>query len=139
MADFMTRDQRSRAMSKVRGRDTEIERIIRSSLHRKGFRFRKNVSSLPGRPDIVLAKYRSVIFIHGCLWHGHKDCKASKLPETRRSFWEKKITDNIIRDQRHIEALKDAGWNVLVVWECFIKNRNKREEVVEQIIKALKG
>jgi DNA mismatch endonuclease (patch repair protein) len=111
-------------MSKVRGKDTGIEKFVRSELHRRGLRFRKNVASLPGRPDIVLPKYRTVVFVHGCFWHGHENCKASKLPETRRDFWERKISGNIERDARHIKTLNDNGWNVLIIWECSLKYKN---------------
>jgi DNA mismatch endonuclease (patch repair protein) len=122
--DIMTPAQRSRAMSKVRGKDTGIEKFVRSELHRRGLRFRKNVASLPGRPDIVLPKYRTIVFVHGCFWHGHENCKASKLPETRRDFWERKISGNIERDARHIKTLNDKGWKVLIIWECSLKYKN---------------
>jgi DNA mismatch endonuclease (patch repair protein) len=111
-------------MSKVRGKDTGIEKFVRSELHRRGLRFRKNVASLPGRPDIVLPKYRTVVFVHGCFWHGHENCKASKLPETRRDFWERKLSGNIERDARHIKTLNDNGWKVLIIWECSLKYKN---------------
>jgi len=118
MTDFMTKEQRSRAMSRVRGSETQLERLVRSELHKHGFRFRKNVRSLPGRPDIVLPKHRAVIFVHGCFWHGHQGCPASKLPETNREFWEEKIAANIVRDARQLENLRSLGWRVGVVWGC---------------------
>ena len=122
MADFMTRAQRSNAMSAVRGTETEIEKFLRSQLHRQGFRFRKNVKDLPGRPDIVLPRHRSVVFVHGCFWHHHKNCKRSQLPDTRRTFWAKKIGDNVKRDQRQISDLRKEGWQVLLSWECELKD-----------------
>jgi DNA mismatch endonuclease (patch repair protein) len=135
VADFMSVEQRSAAMSAVRGKDTAIERSLRSSLHRRGFRFRKNVRGLPGQPDIVLPKYGFVIFVHGCFWHHHLNCKRSKLPSTRRDFWAKKIRDNVKRDQRQIRALRDRGWNVKVVWECNLRNDEQR--VVEELVQRL--
>jgi DNA mismatch endonuclease (patch repair protein) len=136
----MTPAQRSRAMSKVRGKDTGIERFVRSALHRRGFRFRKNVSFLPGRPDIVLPKYQTVIFVHGCFWHGHQNCKAAKLPETRREFWENKIFGNVTRDAKHIRALQETGWKVLIIWECALKYKNdsEKEAAIERLIENIK-
>ncbi|MDX6500898.1 MAG: mismatch endonuclease, patch repair protein [Blastocatellia bacterium] len=137
MADFMTTTQRSRAMSAVRGIETEIERTVRSHLHRKGFRFRKNVEDLPGRPDIVLPKHRCVIFVHGCFWHHHKECKRSKLPTTRRAFWSKKIGDNVKRDQRQTNNLRKEGWRVLTVWECELRDPKNQTRAVEKLIVKL--
>lgn len=141
MPDVMTPAQRSRAMSKVRGKDTGIEKFVRSQLHRKGFRFRKHVANLPGRPDIVLPKYNTVIFVHGCFWHGHENCKASKLPETRREFWEKKISGNVTRDTKHIEALSAIGWKVLIIWECSLKYKStvEKDEAIEGLAKLIKS
>lgn len=131
----MSTEQRSAAMSAVRGKDTTIERSLRSSLHRRGFRFRKNVGDLPGRPDIVLPKYDFVIFVHGCFWHHHLNCKRSKLPSTRRDFWAKKIQDNVKRDEQQIRALRDRGWNISVVWECNLRNDEQR--VVDELVQGL--
>jgi len=134
MADFMSKVQRSRAMSAVRGSETEIERRVRSELHKRGFRFRKNVSRLPGRPDIVLPKYRTVVFVHGCFWHRHDGCSRSKLPASNRRFWSKKIGDNVKRDQRQVRALISSGWRVLIVWECELRTL---QDVVERLMSAL--
>ena len=139
MTDFMTSLQRSNAMSAVRSTETNIERTVRSHLHRKGFRFRKNVKELPGRPDIVLPKFLSVIFVNGCFWHHHKDCTRSKLPATRREFWSKKIGDNVTRDQRHIKALTDAGWRVLTVWECELRDPKTQDKAINKIIAKLQN
>lgn len=122
MADFMTPQQRSRAMSKVRSRDTKNEKLVRSYLHNHGFRFRKNVDDLPGKPDIVLPKYKSVILIHGCFWHNHS-CAKSTLPTSRKEFWGNKILANKARDERNIEYLLKLGWHVKVIWECELKIR----------------
>ena len=139
MADFMTRTQRSKAMSAVRGTETEIERRLRSCLHRKGYRFRKNVKDLPGRPDIVLPKYRSVVFVNGCFWHHHKNCKRYRLPDTRRTFWEKKIGDNVTRDQLQVSELRKKGWQVLLIWECELRDSRIQEKAVEKLITKLKS
>ena len=135
MADFMTKTQRSRAMAAVPSSETEIERTVRCELHRAGFRFRKNVRDfLPGRPDIVLPKYRCIIFVHGCFWHQHKNCKRSKLPATRREFWTKKIGENVKRDHRQITTLRTSGWRVLIVWECEVKRAATPQKVVKNLI-----
>jgi len=120
--DFMTPKQRSGAMSQVRASDNKIERTVRALLHKKGFRFRKNVKRLPGKPDIVLSKFKAIIFIHGCFWHSHNGCKKSTLPNTRRDFWQKKIHANVKRDQQNINDLMKEGWRVAVVWECVLKD-----------------
>ena len=105
-------------MAKIRGDETQPEIVVRKFLFSKGFRFRKNVKTLPGKPDIVLPKYKAVIFIHGCFWHKHKNCKKAQLPETRKEFWEKKISGNVERDKKNIRQLKKAGWQVIVLWQC---------------------
>ncbi len=137
MADFMTSSQRSSAMSAVRGTETKIERTLRSHLHRQGFRFRKNVKELAGRPDIVLPKHRCVIFVHGCFWHHHKNCKRSKLPSTRRDFWAAKIAANVKRDRNQARSLHNIGWKVLTIWECALRNPAEKERAIEKLIKKL--
>jgi DNA mismatch endonuclease, patch repair protein len=141
MPDIFSPEQRSRVMSKVRGRDTGIEKMVRSALHRRGLRFRKNVTNLPGKPDIVLTRYRTVVFVHGCFWHGHENCKASKLPETRREFWERKISGNVERDAKNVRALCDNGWKVLTIWECALKYKSisDREEAVNALAKQIRS
>lgn len=133
MVDFMTREQRSKAMSAVRATETQIEKILRSELHRRGYRFRKNVKTLPGHPDIVLPKYRCVIFVHGCFWHHHKNCKRSKLPTTRPAFWTKKIEENVRRDRRQLSRLRSDGWQVIVIWECQIKRAIREEKLLDKL------
>jgi len=127
MSDIFSSKKRSEIMSKISGKETKPEILVRKYLFANGFRFRKNVKTLPGKPDIVLPKYKTIIFVHGCFWHGHKDCKKSKLPKTRKEFWENKIRGNIQRDKTNIEELKNQGWNVLVLWECELKNKELRE------------
>ncbi len=112
-------------MSRIRGTDTKPERIVRSLLHRSGYRFRLHRKDLPGRPDIVLPRYQAVILVHGCFWHRHKGCRFAYTPKSRREFWEKKFADNIARDRRNIRALRRLGWRCITVWECETKNEEK--------------
>lgn len=132
MADNLTTQQRRYAMSQVRGQNTKPEKTVRSLLHRLGFRFRKNVKNLPGKPDIVLPKYRTAIFVNGCFWHGHENCKRATMPNTRREFWEKKISSNISRDKRSIELLQQNGWRVMTIWQCQLRNQKESEEIVKK-------
>lgn len=134
MADRITPKQRSRTMSKVKNKDTGIEIRIRSELHKKGFRFRKNVSNLPGTPDIVLPKYKTVIFVHGCFWHQHDGCPKSGRPKSNIEFWNDKLDKNVDRDGRNIETLKSMGWKVLLVWECELKDTENLIEKLTQDI-----
>lgn len=129
MADIVDSATRSRMMSGIRGRDTKPEVLVRSLLHRQGFRFRLQVRTLPGRPDIVLPRYRAVIFVHGCFWHGH-DCHLFRLPATRTEFWRSKIENNRNRDRRVREELLAADWRVAVVWECALRGAGKDLEGV---------
>src|SRR5215204_2955106 len=121
MVDFMTKEQRSKAMSAVRAAETQIEKILRSELHLRGYRFRKNVKTLPGRPDIVLPKYKCVIFVHGCFWHGHIQCKYYVIPKSRTEWWLNKINNNIANDKKAENSLKQSGWKVIIIWECQLK------------------
>ena len=116
--DRITRDQRSHLMSQVRGKNTKPELIVRSFLHRNGFRFRLHVRSLPGTPDIVLPKYKTVIDIRGCFWHRHPGCRRTTTPTSNTVFWDEKFRQNIARDEKNDSALKALGWRVIVVWEC---------------------
>lgn len=118
--DVLTPAQRKLNMSRVRGRDTKPEMVIRQGLHARGLRYRLHDRTLPGRPDLVFAKYRAVVFVHGCFWHAH-GCKRSKLPATRRHFWKKKLEGNAARDQLAVAELQAAGWRILVVWECALR------------------
>jgi len=139
MTDFMTPQQRSKAMSKVKGYNTKPERVIRSCLHRQGFRFRINSPNLPGKPDIVLKKYKAVIFVHGCFWHNHNECKKSKLPNTRKDFWKDKITRTVVRDQKIIFDLTKQGWRVAIVWECGTIKANVLKKTVKKLSEWLTG
>jgi DNA mismatch endonuclease (patch repair protein) len=114
-------------MRGIKGVDTKPELTIRSGLHKRGYRFRLHDKSLPGKPDLVLKKYNAVIFVNGCFWHKH-DCHLFKWPKTRRDFWRKKIEGNAARDEKNIQALLDAGWRVMVIWECALKGKTRRDE-----------
>lgn len=131
MADTLSSERRSWNMSRIRGRDTKAEKLLRSLLHRAGYRFRLHVWELPGRPDIVLPKYRTAIFMHGCFWHRHQGCANATMPSTRREFWQAKFEGNINRDERNRRDLREAGWDVITVWECELKS--KAGKVVESI------
>ena len=133
MADTMTPEQRSRCMSAVKGKDTKPEMIVRRYLFSKGLRFRLHVRSLPGNPDIVLPKYKTVVFINGCFWHGHEGCKYYRLPKSNVEFWESKITNNKSRDVQNEIKLKELGWRVIRIWECEIRRVQDREQSLEKL------
>lgn len=119
--DKLSAEQRHYNMSRIRGKDTKPEILVRKYLFSKGLRFRKNDKRLPGHPDIVLPKYKTVILINGCFWHGHEGCRYFKLPETNRSFWEAKINRNRARDKETNDELLKKGWKVIIIWECELK------------------
>jgi len=116
--DNLTVLQRSRTMSRIRSKDTLPECRLRKSLHKHGFRYRKNVATLPGKPDIVLPKYKTVIFVNGCFWHQHANCSKANTPKSNKEYWDKKLIQNVERDKNNFEKLKILGWKVLTVWEC---------------------
>ncbi|MES9990183.1 MAG: very short patch repair endonuclease [Candidatus Thiodiazotropha endolucinida] len=120
--DKLSPEKRSEIMSAVKGKDTSPEVRVRKALHANGYRFRLHRKDLPGKPDIVLPKYKMCIFIHGCFWHQHPGCKRATLPTTRREFWKKKFQANIKRDSQTKEQLEKLGWHVCVIWECKTKN-----------------
>lgn len=136
MADSLSSERRSWNMSRIRGRDTRPELHLRSMLHRSGFRFRLHARNLPGRPDIVLPKYRTVIFVHGCFWHRHTGCSNTTMPSTRREFWQEKFDGNVRRDARNGVALVVTGWMVLTVWECELKSDS--QEVISRLFHDLR-
>lgn len=137
MADSLTRERRSWNMSRIRARNTGPELRLRSLLHREGFRFRLHAKRLPGSPDIVLPKYRTVIFIHGCFWHRHPGCRNATMPSTRQEFWREKLDGNVSRDLRNQGALEAAGWTVLTIWECELKA--DAEGIVCCLVDELRG
>lgn len=139
MADIVDAATRSRMMSGIRARDTKPEKLIRSLLHRKGFRFRVNRRDLPGKPDIVFPGLRAVILVHGCFWHGH-DCPLFRLPGTRPEFWRQKIDKNRENDAKVTQALLAAGWRVGIVWECVLRGRDRDiSGAVEALASWLRG
>lgn len=123
MTDTHSKEVRSRNMSHIRSKDTKPEVAVRKYLFSKGFRYRKNVKTLPGCPDIVLPKYKTVIFVNGCFWHKH-DCSRFVWPSSNEDYWREKITRNVTRDRENYEQLKNIGWNIYVVWECQLKKKD---------------
>ena len=128
MADVVDKATRSRMMSGIRGKNTKPELLVRRYLHGRGLRFRLHAAALPGKPDIVLPRYRKVVFVHGCFWHHHAGCKYATLPSSRAEFWANKLSENVARDQYQIAALEGLGWRVLIVWECELRDGVTRLE-----------
>ena len=135
MADNHSKEVRSKNMSHIRSKNSKPEEIVRKYLFSQGFRYRKNDKRLPGKPDIVLPKYKTVIFVNGCFWHKH-DCKRFVWPTSNEDYWRPKILGNVARDQRNYEQLREMGWKVLVVWECELKNETK-EEALDALVAML--
>lgn len=123
--DIWDKNKRSECMSKIRSKNTKPELVLRKALFARGFRYRVNVPNLPGKPDIVLPKYQTVIFLHGCFWHRHEGCKYAYTPKTNTKFWIDKITSNAERDKVNLQKLTALGWNVITVWECEIRHTHK--------------
>lgn len=118
MADTVPPKVRSRMMSRIRSTDTSPERVVRSYLHRHGLRFRKHPATLAGKPDVVLPRYRTAVFVHGCFWHQHQGCREGRIPDSNRDYWEPKLTRTVERDRQHRAQLEADGWRVFIVWEC---------------------
>jgi len=121
VADKLSPERRSWNMSRIKGQDTKPEMKVRSYLFRQGFRFRKNDKRYPGKPDIVLPMYKTVVFVHGCFWHRHPGCKDATTPKTRTEFWMEKLSKNVANDRKNVDALKELGFRVIIVWECEIE------------------
>ncbi|AMP98909.1 very short patch repair endonuclease [Pedobacter cryoconitis] len=138
MADVHSKEIRSYNMSKIRSKDTKPELYVRKFLHSQGFRYRLHVKDLPGKPDIVLPKYKTVIFINGCFWHGHEGCRYYVIPKTRTEWWLNKINRNIKNDAESILLLKESGWNIIVIWECELK-KNTVDFVFSSLIATLRS
>ena len=133
MADILSKEQRHQCMSNIRGKNTKPELIVRKFLFSKGLRFRLHRKDLPGSPDIVLPKYKTVVFINGCFWHGHDGCKYYRLPKSNVDFWETKITNNKNRDVLNEIKLKDLGWKVIRIWECEIRRKSSRQYKLDEL------
>lgn len=138
MADNHSKETRSYNMSRIRSKDTKPEEIVRKYLFAQGFRYRKNDSRYPGKPDIVLPKYKTVIFVNGCFWHKHEGCKYFVWPKSNVEFWQKKILSNVTRDEQNYLILEKQGWNVIVVWECQLK-KNICESTLKDLIMQIKS
>ena len=119
--DIWDKEKRSKVMSNIRSKDTKPEILVRKMLFSKGYRYRLHVKNLPGKPDIVLRKYNAVVFVHGCFWHLHQECRDGTIPKTRTEYWKNKLLGNKERDKKHIENLQNLGWRVLRVWECEVE------------------
>ena len=137
MSDIYSKSKRSSIMSKISGKDTKPEILVRKYLFSKGFRFRKNVKDLPGKPDILLSKYKTIIFINGCFWHGHENCKKSALPATNIAFWKGKISSNIIRDKKIYVELSNMGYKVLIIWQCELGIK-EREKTLDELANKIR-
>ena len=136
--DTISEEKRSWNMSRIRGKDTKPEIIVRSMLHRMGYRFRLHRKDLPGKPDIVLPKYNTVIFVHGCFWHRHKGCKYAYKPKSRIDFWNAKFDDTAARDKRNRKQLQAKGWNVEIIWECETGNNDMLAARIRTIFDEIK-
>ena len=142
MSDHLSPEKRSWNMGQIHGKDTKIEVLVRKFLFSQGFRYRKNVTSLPGKPDIVLPKYKTVVFVNGCFWHRHQGCPYCYVPKTKTAFWENKFQKNIENDQKHYEDLHKLGWNTIVIWECELKHNKASitlNRLTEEIRSAVNG
>lgn len=134
MTDVHDKATRSYNMSRIRNRDTKPEILVRKFLFANGFRYRLNDKKLPGKPDIVLPKHKTVIFVNGCFWHGHESCKYFKIPATRTEWWKEKIQGNIINDEKKHALLKGAGYKVIVIWECEVKNQTFTKFIINKFL-----
>ena len=137
--DIISEEKRSWNMSRIRGKDTKPELVVRSILHKMGYRFRLHRKDLLGKPDIVLPKYKTVIFVHGCFWHRHKGCKYAYTPKSRIKFWKNKFAETVKRDKQHLKQLKENGWEVFIVWECETKDMDKVKKIINKISQEING
>ena len=137
MEDVHSKEIRSYNMSRIKGKNTKPEMVVRKFLHARGFRYKLHDKILPGKPDLVLPKYKTVIFIHGCFWHGHANCKYYVVPKTRTEWWLNKIGYNIANDVKAVKALKKAGWKVITIWECNLKPAKVEKTLIALLKKFL--
>lgn len=136
MADVFSKEKRSWIMSRIKGKDSLPEMVVRRYLHAKGFRYRLHVKSLPGKPDIVLPKYKTAILIHGCFWHAHGNCKKASLPKTKTEWWKSKLEKNKQNDLKTEKALKKLGWKVITIWQCQLKS-SKFDSTINKLLRQL--
>jgi DNA mismatch endonuclease, patch repair protein len=134
--DRISKQHRSWNMSRIKSRNTSPELIVRSLIHRLGYRFRLHSKKLPGKPDIVLSRLKTVIFVHGCFWHRHKNCRLCYTPKTRRSFWLPKFESNVVRDAEKARQLRKLGWRVRIIWECQTTSETQLQRRVERLLKT---
>lgn len=137
MSDIFSSQKRSDIMSKISGKNTKPEILVRKFLFSKGFRYRINVKTLPGKPDIVLPKYKTIIFVNGCFWHGH-NCKKGKLPSSNTDFWKEKISNNKSRDAKNSDLLVKLGWKVIIIWQCEISKIDNRIKILNKLLEDIK-
>lgn len=137
MADFLTPQERSRRMARIRSKDTLPELALRRDLHRIGLRFTLGNSRLPGKPDLVFPRYKAVVFVHGCFWHRHQGCSVATIPKSNTSFWQEKFNRNVARDSRVAEELTAAGWRVIVAWECALKSKVRAQQTAVEVAAAI--
>lgn len=136
MADIYDHKKRSEIMGRVRATDTKPENRVRQIAHSLGYRFRLYRDDLPGKPDLVFPRHGKVIFVHGCFWHGHKGCRKAKRPATNSVFWDQKLSRNMERDRQNIIALKEAGWESLIIWECETRDRERVEQMIHRFFEG---
>ena len=135
MADVHSKEIRSKNMAAIKSKNTKPEILVRRFLHANGFRYKLHDKTLPGKPDIVLPKYKTVIFVHGCFWHGHEACKYFVVPKTRTEWWLNKINGNVANDLKTIKALKNEGWKIINIWECDLKSNHLNKTLLELLNK----
>lgn len=132
--DNLSPEKRSWNMSRIKNRDTQPEKVVRSLLHRMGYRFRLHRKDLPGKPDIVLPKYKTIILVHGCYWHRHEDCRYAYTPKSNVKFWNQKFDANIKHDKKVKKTLQNSGWKVHIIWECETKSEDKLVNIIKEIM-----
>ncbi len=137
--DKFSKEKRSDIMSRVKSKNTKPEEIVRKYLFSKGFRYRKNDSRYPGKPDIVLPKYHVVIFVNGCFWHQHSGCRAAALPATNHEYWKNKLQKNVVRDKQEMQKLINMGWRVIVIWECEISSKAKQATRLSHLVEEIQN
>lgn len=133
MTDIVNKTTRSRMMAGIKGKNTVPERVLRQAMHKRGFRFRLHAKQLPGHPDLLFPKYKAAVFVHGCFWHRHRNCRYATTPATRTEFWQTKFASNVARDRASVKALINSGWRVAIVWECSLRNSVGIQEAADML------